>query len=191
MGRGTRCVSRITWALVLSWTSSILPARADEMALAEGSLVRVWPRAAGRGASIEGTLLGLDSVKLTLRQQASSVHRVVPLEEVVRVQARQGRHTGAAMAVGALVGVGVAGVFYLRSVGNEGCDDCLLTAFGIIGVPAALVGASAGALVAPDRWVDVTLPAPAAAVHGSGGRFAVRLAPVSGRGAGVSVSFRF
>jgi serine protease Do len=159
-------------------------------ALAEGSRIRVEARGTGREIPLEGTLLGLDSTKLTMRTQRGRAPTVIPRSELVRIETHAGRRTNMAAAIGALVGAGVAGALVVRSAGNEGCSECILPIV-VLGIPAAAAGAAFGMLVAPDRWNEVRLPARGALTLSSGGPIGVRIAPVPGGGARVAFSCGF
>ena len=155
-GRKRRTLASVG-IVTLSWAGPSPTLGAEQPALAAGTRIRVEARGADRENPLDGTLVALDSTKLTLRTELGTAPTIIQRSDVIRIATHSGRHTNAAAAIGALIGAGAAAVFVLRSAGNEGCGGCALPIV-ILGIPAAAAGAGVGTLVAPDRWTRVPWP---------------------------------
>jgi hypothetical protein len=155
--------------------------------LREGARIRLQ----AAGTVSDGTLAAQDAASLTLRVEDLHDPLVVPRATLERVYVSEGRARGKAAMIGAAIGLTVAGALVVA--GSAGCDggECLCSGSGcvaavaILGIPAAATGAGIGALVAPERWREVPIPARAGST-----RVGWALAPIHG-GAAVSFSCRF
>ena len=188
-GRKRRALASV-WIVTLSWAGPSPTLGAEQTALAAGTRIRVEARGADRETPLDGTLVALDSTKLTLRTELGTAPTIVQRSDVIRIATHSGRHTNAAAAIGALIGAGAAAVFVLRSAGNEGCGGCALPIV-ILGIPAAAAGAGLGVLVAPDRWTGVPWPDQGALTLAARGPIGVQVGPVRGGGARAALAFGF
>lgn len=105
--------------------------------------------------------VALQGDTLMLREAASPV---VPLSTVQRLEVSRGRTRGRWLLLGAGVGL-VGGVVYSRATLDDDPADVggvQNTADGVANtILGMLLGGGAGYLLAPERWSEVPLPAPA------------------------------
>ncbi|NIM50189.1 MAG: hypothetical protein GTN62_07600 [Gemmatimonadales bacterium] len=170
MLRATALVAAVT---VLPVTSAL----AQQPVVDVGATVRV--STGGRRAPLVGTVLALERDTLVLRQGRSPEPLRIPVKLVQRLQVRRGpssrwptilKHAGVGLVVGAAGGA-VAGPFLMSASctawekDTEKQTDCLddLVDPGARGKAALLfgaagtaVGAVVGAIVARERWNDVS-----------------------------------
>ena len=174
------------------------PVAADEPGkLADGCRLRIQAPATGREGFLTGTLVAQDPGRLTMVVGDERI--VVDRGQVSRLETSAGRNRKKGAGIGALVGTAVAGGLVLAGASGVGCheSECFcsgsgcLTGLLILGVPAAALGATTGALVAPERWrsVPAGTPSPAARSLLSRSVGPVRLSVVRAVGRGPGVGF--
>lgn len=191
MRRRHRAAGRVTWASILlcaTWNTGLC---AGER-LVEGTRIRVERSSSPRQEPITGTFLRLDSMNLTLEAGQSVDPMVIPAGQIAGIAVSDGRARRKGAGIGALVGLGLAGV--LTAVGGSGSGEKVCsgsgcgTLFLILSVPCVGAGAAVGAAVAPERWREV--PFPRAFTTSGAQPLAVELGPVPAGGA-IRVSWRF
>ncbi len=160
----------------------------------EGAQVRVQTVGAG-GRWVKGRLVALDSSVLTLRAPRGSRTVLLDRAHVSRIEVSVGRGTGQAAAIGALVGLFVAGVYTLGNLGAQGEALCsgsgCAELFLLLGPSAAVIGAGVGAGVAPERWRPVSMSTATTSPSAAKGRFGANVRTVAGGGISVALSCRF
>jgi hypothetical protein len=86
----------------------------------------------------------------------------VPFSAIERLEVSYGRQAGTGAARGAIIGL-LAGTTVVLFTADRGCSfpfsrgECMLIGSVVIGVPSMLIGALAGAVWGPERWVPVPL----------------------------------
>lgn len=184
--------------VVVAMTSSLDLRAQEPQDLAEGTRIRVLAPGTGK-AGFKGTLVARDSQELTLQVKHDRDPVVIPRSQVTRLYISAGRGRGKAAAIGALVGVTVAGALVLSGASGFGCDssECLCSGdgcmqlLGLLGAPAAATGALVGALVAPEQWRELPLHPPGPASMLSSERIRVGIVPVRGGGVRFVASCTF
>lgn len=160
------------------------PAAAEDQPDPEGPRVRVTSPVAPSGR-IEGTLVGLDEEALTVRESKESSDVRLRRESITGVEiSRRRSNRGKAVAIGALVGGGVALGIGLATGKDCQPGDFLCFDKGATSVLSGLLTVPAGALLGlafshGEKWETTTVD-----------RLSVAIGPVRG-GAAISLSFRF
>jgi hypothetical protein len=180
--------------LVCAITSGMVRAEEPET---KAQRARVRLHAGDGGGEYKGALVEWTSQQLTIRTASDRDAVSIPLRQVEGLFISEGRARRKAAIIGSLVGLAVVGAVVLSGASGVGCDpnqtECFcsgegcLKAFLLGSVPAAAIGASTGALVAPERWREVPIqPRSAPSASLSCGRIRVGIAPVRGGGAGFA-----
>jgi hypothetical protein len=188
-------LSRLAWLLIpsLPWGAAV---HAEEAPPVAGTRVRVETVRTVDRQRLTGTLVGVDAERITLQVKGSPDPTVLAASEVSRFEVSAGHRRGKPAAIGALIGVAVAGGLVVAS--SAGCTgECFcsgsgcLTGFVLLGVPAAAIGGTVGAVVAPEHWKEIRLPAQNRLTLATKGPVALVLAPSAGGGGSVGLACRF
>jgi hypothetical protein len=155
----------------------------DTVRLASGTRVRVTvPTGGGR---LVGTVLALDDKNLTLQVPGKTDTAVLRREDITELFVSAGRRSrGRGALIGAAIGAG-AGALIGLAAGSDDRSNFIRFSAGqkavLFGIVLAPIGALVGAAGHPaERWKELPKD-----------RIRLSLAPVSGRGAAVSLAFVF
>lgn len=147
----------------LPW--AVADAQAPEAGIPARGRVRVHAPAVSQSA-VTGRYDGLEADSLSLVLPPMGSRMRIPLSEVTRLEVSDGRNSGRAAAVGALIGFGAGlagGILCLALCPSEPGSGANLAPAGglvlgiVVGIPVgAVVG---GTVFAPERWRPMPIPA--------------------------------